>query len=28
LAGQHASASLISYASNIFNLSGNLIWDI
>jgi hypothetical protein len=25
LAGQHASASLISYASNIFNLSGNLI---
>lgn len=25
LAGQHASASLVSYASNIFNLSGNLI---
>jgi len=25
LAGQHASASLISYASNIYNLSGNLI---
>lgn len=25
LAGQHASASLISYSSNIFNLAGNLI---
>jgi hypothetical protein len=25
MAGQHASASLISYTTNIFNLSGNLI---
>jgi hypothetical protein len=25
LSGQHASASLISYASNVYNLSGNLI---
>lgn len=25
IAGQHASASLISYASNIYNLSGNLL---